>query len=441
MYQFPQTIPELRQLLAIDPLKAKVKFCVKLLRVLRFTLEHPELTGEAGARWCADGTHFICNAQILGKLFGLRANSINTNLRSHDFVIDNRPIYSFEAEFGTLPDLKCWKIRRNATNIWVVQMTEEDADKIPAKNLLNRLDVVDATPRSRRQGTTCIPDSVMELISGQEELEQDIISVMNKTVGPETWKGELLTRVAEQWLKLTSNLEPIAPSVLVKSVIDMASPSPPSGFLPLIEANLNYLLAVQGNSSQMSDGISFVDFLRLVLRFGFLDRIAFSLYEVSDPSFVQTMSTFPFFFSQFSQSQQDANPCFAPWFSPSCDQNTAAAKLSSGLTWVIRMALSPNLFTIQLKNGKITIATHIKFDAMPLRESDRYSVEFDGGTEMKRGSWQELIEEVLNLEIPVHGGTPINHEHLQFVPGNIVAAVAPLQINMSPLVRLLDSQS
>jgi hypothetical protein len=141
----------------------------------------------------------------------------------------------------------------------------------------------------------------------------------------------------------------------------------------------------------MTDGVSLLDFLRLSLRFGFLDRIAQSVLEVSNTGFCEPH---PFF--ALSLSHHEVDPCFATWFVPSSDRNSAARILRDGMTWIVRMSAAPNCFTVEAQNEDGRIATHIRFDPMPMRPNGRFLVDV-GGEDQGVDSWGDLLSNVLGL--------------------------------------------
>ena len=407
---------------ALDRTKGKVKFCVKLQRALKFTLQHPESAAEVGVAWCRDGVHFVCNAQIFGAMLDLNANSINTNMRMYGFAIEEQPALSVEREFSGLPDIKAWKMRWNTSCEWNTNTTEEEADKIPAKE----------KPKSRLELVqkpviydNVLPEPLVRLIGEREPLKNEVLALMSRVAATREWKCEFLQQAHAQWLECADNIDPIAPAVLVREIIERAEPALPQYDVPLVEVNLGYILHLNNNMSQVEEGVSFVDFLKLSLRFGLLDQIARSVHAVSDQA-VTDESHWSFFDSQsfwtsYSQSQKEVQPCFASWFCPSTDQSTATKSLSNGLEWVVRMSTTANLFTIQRQLDNSIIATHIRFNAIAARPENRYTVEFESG-EKSSATWSELITEVLGLSFPSARPVELAREVPKFVDGSAIAA-------------------
>jgi hypothetical protein len=104
--------------------------------------------------------------------------------------------------------------------------------------------------------------------------------------------------------------------------------------------------------------------------------------------------------------------CFATWFSPSNDRNEAQRRLRGGLSWVVRLATAPNVFTIMVQNQ----ATHIRFNPMPLDGTKQFDVEFDEGKQQSFASWRELLVDGLGLTIPTGAADRLPTTDLEFVP-------------------------
>lgn len=407
-YAADSRLREFQESLLIESRRSKVKFCVKIWRILRWTLDNPDMGPRVGIFWAKDGVSFVSNPKILGAFLNLKSNSINTNLRCHGFEIKSTSADIVAREYPYLPDRLNWRVRYSKTTPWNTSTTEDEAREVPLIEgpMQNRLEII------AKKELSIIPDQLTDLIGDNKDIERDILNLLERVSESSTWKSGLLTRATSEWCSMTSSLRPISHGALVKNAIDRASPAPPRSYQAVIEANLGLLLMAQSSTSQ-AEGVGFVDFLKLILRFGFLDKVAYSVYEISTPH-----EMFCYDFNE--QSQHDVEARFASWFVPSTDQNMSKAKLQT-IPWVVRMASSPNMFTIQLQNGKTIIATHIKYNAMALRVCDAYSVEFDGGDEEKRAHLKDLLVEVLGLEVPEFGSNFIKHKRPQFVQGNIVA--------------------
>jgi hypothetical protein len=392
----PATLDELRIAVDRDQLRSKPKFCVKLIRTLRYSFSHPEEIGDIGCGWSSDQTHFICNSQILGGFLKLKANSVNTNLRDHGFVISPSTTSGRISEFGSLPDGKNWKLRRNIGCEWTPTTTDLEADRIPVRA---QLELVAAPP------------SVSSLLSEREEMHRDVKSIMKLTIGAERWKESVVGQAIGEWLSFSDDLSPLGGHWLVHRILDAANP-PISGNCRLIaEANLSFLMAAQCNTSQMTEGVSVLDFVRLTLRFGLIERIAHSVLEVSaDPRL-----------GVVSGSQQEMDPCFAPWFLPTSERNAASRALRSGRNWIVRLSSAPNCFTVEAQNEDGRIASHIRFDAIPRRKKSRFIVDIDG-EDQGADSWNELLVDVLGLALPICRPEPMKQEHVTFVGAAALAA-------------------
>ena len=405
-------LEELRNALVVDPTKAKTKFCVKLCRALKLVLENPDDAAIIGLRWCPDNVHFFCNARIFADFLGIKLNTINSNFRVHGFSIDTSSPYD---PGMILPDPKSWKVRWNPRETWNSNTTEQEAERIPSIEAPS-LSLVLSTE------TGPIPDHLLKYLSDNEPLKGAIVELMNLITATDKWKNDFLTRAFGYWLDMAEDTAPIPAVNLIRSIKELADPQLPDDAMRLVEVNLVYLLAVQNNMSQVGEGVSFVDFLRLALRFGLPPRIAHSIYEVSEKKKADEdiSSDLDWLLCAFSQSQREVEPCFAVWFVPSADQGAAASIWSRNQSrWIVRMSKTPNLFTVQLRHGKSIIATHIKFDALATGGDARYFVEFEKGEVISRGSLLTLLCEVLELDLPVSHSMPLDKEMPQYVDATI----------------------
>lgn len=402
-------LEELRRAVERDQNKSRPKFSVKILRILKHSVEHPEDVSTIGAGFCTDKIHFICNSIILGHFLGLKANSINTNFRAHSFAIDNIGIEDIPPEYGNLPDPKHWKMRHNVKYHFAVDTTEFDAAQIPCiEPKVQSLDLVQTT----NPPLPIFPPRTDKLLKDNPIMRQDINALIDKSFNKDTgWKSKFLGEVTKNWLSMTNSIDPIKPINIIRMAMSVADPAPPDDFRPLIEENLTYLLSASCASSQIQDEISFLDFTKFCLRFGTIERHAQSIFEVSDPMYKTQQ------FQWAIGSQSDLECCFAKWFLPSTDQNHALLKLKSGgLKWVVKLSGNqPDTFTIQVLQGNKFIATHIHFDPFPNENEKRFSVEFDEGEFQYANSWHEMLVNILNLTIPHEKSDPIDRPSLQFV--------------------------
>lgn len=402
-------LEELRNALVVDPTKAKTKFCVKLCRALKLVLENPDDATTIGLRWCPDNVHFFCNARIFADFLGIKLNTINSNFRVYGFSIDTSSPY----DPGFLPDAKSWKVRWNPRETWNSNTTEQEAERIPSIETPT-LSLVLSTE------TGPIPDHLLQYIGDNAPLRDAIVELMNLITATDKWKNDFLTRAFAYWLDMAEDIAPIPAVNIIRSVKELADPPLPDDAMRLVEVNLVYLLAVQNNMSQVGEGVSFVDFLKLALRFGLPPRIAHSIYDVSEKSKVEedTSIDIDWWWYKFSQSQREVEPWFAAWFVPSADHG--ASMWSRNLSrWIVRMSKTPNLFTVQLQHGKSIIATHIRFDALATGPDARYFVEVEQGEVISRGSLTALLREVLELDFPVSSSTPLDKEPPQYVDATI----------------------
>jgi hypothetical protein len=239
---------------------------------------------------------------------------------------------------------------------------------------------------------------------------------MKSALGSDFWREATLRKVTEQWLSLSSDLTPVNHSVLVHRILACAIPPIETEARAVVNANLRFLISAQSNASQMTDGVSLLDFVRLSLRFGLLERIAQSVLEVSSVAF---SAPHPFF--SLSQSQHEVDACFATWFIPSADRNSAVRILRNGMTWIVRMSSTPNCFTVEALDEDGRIATHIRFDPLSVRPNARFFANV-AGEEKGAESLRELLSNVLELTLPLFQGEPLKQEKVTFVEGAVLAA-------------------
>lgn len=351
-----------------------LKFCEKLLVLLKFTRDDLENISQVGIAWCRDELHFICNTNILALFLNIKTNSLNKNLRHFGFVSDPSHQCAITSEFGRLPDIRNWKVRHNSNPLWGTSMNA-------SRMIYDQLPSFDA-------------------------FSQDTIRLMDMIDGSASWKRSLVSKAALQWTELSKDDETVCYSSLVEKLLEVSNPSPPREFHATVSANIKYLLSGMTQSSQTIHGVSFIDFLNVFVRFGMAERIAYSIYEVSHPA------------SWENDFFEHSLPSFASWFVPSHDQNEATMKLKSGIDWVVRMTTTPNLFTVQKKCGKGVIATNIKFDAIATDPSNMYTVKFDSN-EISRASLLQILVDVLGVQITVREQSSLQ-DTIHFVTANFL---------------------
>jgi hypothetical protein len=329
----------------------------------------------------------------------LKSNTINTNLRDHGFAIAECPNGAILEEFGTLPDLKNWSKRYNTRGLWSKDITDSVADsfRFSIGSTRPQLALIPA-PISR----SLLPARLSSLIGNSEELHHEILVTMRAVRESMDWKTQFLERITAEWLRLSETFTPIEHSVFIRAIFKAAIP--PISVDPILEINLRFLLNAQSNASQASDGIAFLDFLRLTLRFGLPSAILNHVREVSSPTNT--------FFTRGSS--------FAAWFFPSVDRNAVAFLFANGAKWIVRFSKEPNCFTIEVRDEERVIATHVKMDALASNPGTRLTVEFEGGVIHGAQSWVQLLTEVLELEIP-QGSLFLKPKTLTFVDARTIA--------------------
>lgn len=362
----------------------KLKFCVKILRLLQETLKDEKKIPDIGLAWCEDGTHFVCNSQILGSYLNLKSNSINTNFRAHSFQIENISFEDLQKMFGSLPDLKNWKMRRIVNYSFNYKSTESDAEKIPCSDKTSRtLDIVSIASNSM------LPQITKEILQNDKLVLNQIEMLMSQVDFTVDWKNAFLTLISTDWYNIvhssgkSNSFESIPTSTLINAIINGAEPQIDPNLLQYIEVNLEYLLKNSKCNSQSPDKVFFFEYLKLCLHYGILSRIAHTILELSSQS--------GFY--------------FASWFIPSTDQQYAIDLMARrDLKWILKLSKSsPNVFTILLTSSNPEIKScHITFNPMPMKPENTLSIKKEESPSLiSRATFREFIVEVLGFEIPI----------------------------------------
>ena len=362
----------------------KTKFCVRVLQLLNETLVDHSKIKDIGLAWCQDGVHFICNSQILGNYINLKANSINTNFRAHSFQIENISIIEIQKLFGSLPDIKNWKMRRNVSFDFTSDSFEFEVLKIPCLEKNKRNLEINST-----DSNSVLPPITFDLLRNNQYYLHQVEMLMKKVDFMPNWKNKFLRSVSKDWLSMCQMCngnqimfcESINATELIKIIIDTAEPKIDHD-IDIIEDSLNHLFRSTNSNSQSLSDLYFIDFIKLCLRFGTLKQIANTILEFS---------------SQITQS-------FASWFVPSTDFNYATEIMArNDLQWCIKTSKTyPNVFTILINYDANKIqSSHIYFNPMPLKLEQRYFIKDDDATSIiSRPTLRSFIEDVLKLAIP-----------------------------------------
>lgn len=362
----------------------KPKFCVKILRLLQETLKDEKKIPEIGLAWCEDGTHFVCNSQILGSYLKLKSNSINTNFRAHSFQIENISFDDLRKMYGDLPDLKNWKMRRIVNYSFNHKSTESDVDKIPCSEKTSRtLDIVSIASNSM------LPQITKEILQNDKLVLNQIEMLMGQVDFTVDWKNVFLTLISTDWYSIihsinqSHNPDSVPTSSLINAIINGADPPIDPNLLQYIEVNLEYLLKNSKCNSQSPDKVFFFEYLKLCLHYGILSRIAHTILELSSQT--------GFY--------------FASWFIPSTDQQYAIdTMMRKDLKWILKLSKThPNVFTILLASSNHEVKSfHITFNPMPMKlENSLSTKKEETQTLISRATFREFITEVLGYEIPI----------------------------------------
>ena len=380
--------------------RAKTKFCVRILQLLQETLKDRKKITEYGIGWCDDGKHFICNTQILGQYLKLKANSINTNFRAHCFQIKNTTPEEIKKSFGNLPELKNWKLRLNVKHPFNSACTENDVENIPCvEKSRQMLDLVE-------ESNSLFPQSTLKLLKNDNCSLHQIEILLDPVKFSPNWKYSYLCQTTDDWIKIAGNSKTISPTDLIKSIISSSQPKVTHDQYIILERNLEHFLKYSFCNSQSANS-TFIDYLKLSLRFGYLPNIAQTVLELSTDN-------------DFSNSSS-----FARWFIPSTDFAYAADILNrNSLDWVIKLSGSvPNQFSILKKSKNQIISSNIIFNPKPITPEQRLSIKDDDEHCLNGEKWESFLVNVLNLQMP--------HSNFSVIPNNSVRHVQARDIIQS----------
>jgi hypothetical protein len=115
-------------------------FMAKILRILQFEQQHPELTRVVGAFWSDDNGMFVSNAQILSVFLGIKCNSINANFREHDFTppksvpLERLCRLRISLKGSAAFERHIWKQRKHQTATFKRTTTLEEAARLSARS-------------------------------------------------------------------------------------------------------------------------------------------------------------------------------------------------------------------------------------------------------------------------------------------------------------------
>lgn len=387
------TLASLKALVDPPEKRNRMKFAVKLFHVLQQTTANRTLLPETGAIWCSDGEHFLVNSKVLGKLLGLKSNSVNTNFRDHGFIIVG-PLLPSDLEFSQdLPDPIHWKKRRNGRCQFTAASTIEDAEAIPT------VDPKSPQPESASPSLALqfafVPNNLRELLPN-DGFERDLVKVVSTIVEisqSKEWYRQVLETATNLWVTKCGN-SPVVPFTVWQD-----------RFFPLTDddravcqmrLNCTALLKTHAGCSQMAQDVYFLDFFKLFLRFGSADGFSERISEVSD--FSEQSDDF----WQGEEFERELAVQFKDGF---CFRDQASARERLGEealdVWVVTQSRVPNRFTVLINGGPGMgiVAIQVDYFAIPNQNGVRFSsLEPKSGTPGVAQSWNELLFNVLKLE-------------------------------------------
>lgn len=403
----PETLEDLRSYVNRDDNKGRMKFMVKILIIMKYTLNHPETIEETGAAWCSDKIHFIVNSNKLANFMNLRPNSINTNFRDHGFIIVSSLASDLGKDFPGIALTRHWKKRYISNPPFTANTTITEAEAIPCIQV--RIDTQERLENKKSENfLPFIPKETNIFLKGDQgqllNLSQLNFALMTKDdEDGSNWFKRLLKNLTEYWKLNVSGEASSGIQHLISVIIDKSQLSPMNK--GQISANIEFLLHMRDDSSQISDTITFDTFVKYFVRYGSINDPIGILHEVT--YYGEHIEPFLMGFSSFeSQSQPDVRIQFKNWFSPFADKEAAKKLLNQqvGECWVVIPSKTPNMFTLVLKsilNNKYDLSyLRITYDAITEDASKRFYVPNKDGELIFASSFHNMLIDTLGLSYP-----------------------------------------
>jgi hypothetical protein len=317
----------------------------------------------------------------------LQKNSLNADFRQHGFEIENSTPESISETFGALPMPTQWTKRIHAAGLFSIVSTVHEVEQIPiTKKAGQSLDIaqnwVPPAPATCPTGATC----------GMED-SRVLLSIVACIPNPDGWRHQIRQLLAHDWTAAFGNVLSVPLDVFLDGVL--ASAERPFD----LRSNVRFLVFERSDGlGQRPNDVTFEDYVRLMVRYGPIERFPQNMLKLFDPSRLANLSQ-----CSFSQSW---GPAFQPWFHPELGANSAAVALrnSPGQGWFVRCSSSvPNAFMVEVKRGESCVRCRIDYDA--LATGDRIFSTIWGGKERRfAGSLDEVLFGILRLDpgyIPV----------------------------------------
>ena len=425
------TPEQLKDFLTINQ---KMKFTVKLFKILEFTWLHREYATECGAFWCEDKEHFISHALILGKFLGIKANSINTNFRMLGFrIVQSNYEENLENLYG-IHDPKNWKKRINNMYRFNGKCSIDDIKLIPCSSQKpeqkKEKHIGNSIEKSYQKEFMGLPRQTRNVLNNDFEEFVKVKCILNKMNGVMEHKLFVLSRITYDWIKIANYNSRVNSSLVLDEICSYVIMEENIfkqlriNILCLIKQiicpydNPNNDLMNLKNSQSVTDNleeITFSQFFEFSIRYGLATEAA---------NFVKELSDFQYAFPEFSYSNQiNLSPQFHSWFQPFLNNIAATRILEKEPThsWLIRPSSIPGLFTVHYKrickntdtlseiNGELNsmldplnsvkiLATCIAFNAFHDSSDSAFSVLSENNVILTADKWNTLLFDVMKLK-------------------------------------------
>ncbi|KAH0788339.1 hypothetical protein GPJ56_007813 [Histomonas meleagridis] len=322
-----------------------------------------------------------------------------------------------------LSDLKNWSKRYNTHYQFTRETTEEEAFSIPIDECRPSYNLIPS-----KTANILIDEDILRRL--QTLMEREIKEMSNE------WKLKFLYLATRDWIQFSPpNATEVKSSDFIQAIFENTDDSECQKNWELIECNINDLLFGSSGSSQYSGTVTFIGFVEFELRFGFLNQIAKSVFEISynvngDDGFHNFTPTnaccsdelFEYILDPSPPSSPSIiSPCYAPWFLPSVDLNTSTNYMNQKrIHWLVKMSSNyKNCFTL-IKRGSGPnkfMGTYIIFD--PLASDKQTLLSEAKGSYIKAPDWKTMICK-FNLKFPSMQGYPVERMTLMRVTADIM---------------------
>ena len=297
----PEPIAELSERLRERKVNG-LRFCQKLFLALQESTLYPQFVSYIGVKWL-DETAFACNVEIFARIIHIKRNSINKQFSQFQFDKVSNKEYGFLLE--SLPNSRNWVPRRCRNPIFCQTSEISQIGQIENKEA--------AQPSSAEHPIeiSIKADAFIKTLPNANAVKA-LYDEAGKNVGD-------IEMAIEEWKLLVINcgnelsLDNVVSAIIMHSEVEVLPYC--GGFIKLLLQNNIY-------SSVVINEVTFLDYYRLFLRFGRLQRIAFSISSLIDVE----------------------KKTFYEWFRPNCDTKEGENNM---LVLFVRLSTSaPNAFTL-----------------------------------------------------------------------------------------------